>query len=89
MTEEPTVKLYSAAFLAWHETDGQPTLRVKVGVVLASSEEEAHKEGLGGAFAVLPESEGWRDHQVILTELPDNLTLGDYHVTWRADKMSP
>jgi len=86
---EPTVKIYSASFMARHEVDGHTTIRVKPGIVLGSSEEEAYREGMGGAFAALPESEGWIDHQVILTEIPDSLVLGTYHVTWRAEKINP
>lgn len=86
MTDESTVKLYAASFLAWREVDDRTTLRVKTGVVLGSSEEEAHREGMGGAFAALPESEGWKDHQVTLTELPNSLVLGSYRVTWRVEK---
>ena len=86
MSDGSTLKLYAVAFLAWREVDGESTLRVKPGVVLASSEDEALREGMGGALAAIPESEGWKEHQVILTEIPSNLKLGDYHVTWHAEK---
>jgi hypothetical protein len=90
MTEEQTVKLYAASFMARREeANGHTTLRIRPGIVLGSSEEEAHREGMGGAFAALPESEGWTDHQVILTELPNSLELGEYLVTLRADKRRP
>jgi len=89
MAEAPTVKLYSASFIARREeVDGHITLRIKPGIVLGASEEEAHREGMGGAFAALPESEGWIDHQVILTELPNSLSLGNYRVTWHVEKNS-
>jgi hypothetical protein len=84
---EPTVKLYAAAFLAWREENGQPTVRIKPGIVLAASDDEAHTEGMGGAFAALPESEGWGQHEVVFTELPKSLVLGNYDVTWEAIKI--
>jgi hypothetical protein len=86
MSDEPILKLYAVAFLAKREDDGGTTLRVKPGVVLAFSEDEALREGMGGAFAAIPESEGWKEHQVILTEVPSNLRLGAYELTWHAEK---
>ena len=86
---EPTVKIYSASFMARREVDGQPTIRVKPGLVIGFSEEEAYRDGMEGALVALPVSEGWADHQVILTEIPSSLTLGNYDVAWQAKKINP
>jgi hypothetical protein len=86
MSSTSSVKIYAASFVAQRENQGLIISRVTSGIVLGSSEEEAYREGMGGAFAALPESEGWTDHQVILAEIPNELTLGSYRVMWRADK---
>ena len=88
MSEEPTVKLYSAAFMARHEIDGQPIVRVRAGVVIAFSTDDAHRDGMEGAQQAFPESEGWKEHEVILAEIPRSLGLGHYRVTWDAVRNS-
>jgi len=84
MSEEPTVKLYSAAFMARREADGQPILRVKAGLVIALSDDDAHRDGMEGAREAFPVADDWKEHEVILTEIPRGLGLGDYLVTWDA-----
>ena len=87
MTDERTVKFYTAAFSAWRESDGQVTIQTTPAIVLAFSDEDAKRQGMDGAFAAFPTSEGWRDHQVIYTEIPKELTFEGYRLTWRVDKI--
>jgi len=84
MSDEPTVKLYSAAFMARREINGQPILRVKAGLVIAFSDDDARRDGMEGAREAFPEAEDWKEHEAILTEIPRSLGLGDYRVTWDA-----
>jgi hypothetical protein len=85
MRDESTVKLYAAAFLAYREIDGQLTLRVTAGLVIAFSDDEAQTDGMDGARAAFPESEDWKNHEVFLTEVPRRLALGHYLVKWEAE----
>jgi hypothetical protein len=89
MSDEQPVKLYAAAFLARREIEGQPILRVKAGLVIAFSDDDAHRDGMEGAREAFPESEDWKEHEVILTEIPRSLELGDYLVKWDAARESP
>ena len=88
MSEESTVKLYAATFMARREVDGQPIVRVRAGLVIALSEGDAHRDGMEGAREAFPETEGWNEHEVILSEIPRSLGLGDYLVTWDAVRNS-
>jgi len=84
MADEPIVKLYAAAFLAYREVNSQLTLRVKAGLVIALSDDDAYRDGMAGAQGVFPESDDWKAHEVILTEIPRKLGLGHYLVKWDA-----
>lgn len=60
----PTI--YAVSYLACR--DG--VVRVTPGIVLAFSEDEAQNNSRTAAFMALPESDGWKDHQVIVAEIP-------------------
>jgi hypothetical protein len=89
MTEERTPILYSAAFFAWREENGQPTIHIKPGIVIAFTVEDAQRDGMEGAFVAFPPSDNWTGQGVTLTELPNNIELGHYHVSWQAVRRSP
>ncbi len=89
MSDESKVKLYAASFVAYREVNGQLTLRVKAGLVIAFSDDDAQRDGMEGARSVFPEAEDWKAHEVTLTEIPRDLSLGHYHVKWDAEPVRP
>jgi hypothetical protein len=86
MSDEP--KIFAASFLAWRDEDGQSVVRIVPGVVIAFSLEEAQHDGMDGAYAALPDSDGWKEHQVIVGELPKRMVLGLYRVSWQTEPIA-
>jgi len=73
------MNVYTATYLA---RCGE-ILRIKPGIVLGTSEEDAQSQGMGGALVALPIDEGWTDHQVILALIPSQMTIGGYLLEWQ------
>jgi hypothetical protein len=83
------MNLYSVAFSAQREVNNDLVIQVTAGIIIASSDAEAEREGLGGAFAVFPESDGWKNHQVTHAAIPNNLRLHNHRLEWRIIPIDP
>ena len=80
------MKLYTITLLAWRHEDDEYRLRVKPGIVLATSHDDAIARGLAACKAsAYPASEGWGNHQVVAAEVPSPLELDGYTLTWQVE----
>ena len=82
------MKLYAMAVAAWRtKQDGQAEVKVHSGVALFWKEEDLERDALASARQIFPESEGWHDHLVIPTEIPQGMNLPPYRITWQAEEI--
>ena len=58
--------LYAVSYLACRDD----VVRATPGIVLAFSKDEAQSKGASAALLALPESDGWKEHQVVVAEIP-------------------
>ena len=77
------MNVYTAALMAWRAVDGEQILRIKPGIVLATSDDDAQQRMLAAAAVAFPAAEGFTDHQVVCVELPPRIELEGYWVEWQ------
>jgi hypothetical protein len=78
------MKLYAAAITARRDRDGETEIQTTAAVLLVVSEDEVRNVLRDAADSAFPPAEGWTDYQASLTEIPDGMELGNYHITWTA-----
>lgn len=83
------MKLYTLALAAWRiKADDQIDLRIQNMVGLMVGELELEQEGLRLARQLFPESEGWREHYVIPTEIPQGMQIGSFRLAWQTEELT-
>jgi len=83
MTEEPTLKFYAVAIAALRTGGDQTAIGVQSAVALLPEGVTIGDAGLAAARSFFPEAEGWSGHHVTATEIPRELTIEPYTITWR------
>lgn len=63
-------------------------MRAMPGIVLARGDDDAINRGLAAAREAMPEEDGWRDYDVVIQEIPDQIDLGEWRLTWSACELS-
>lgn len=77
------MKLYAVTMIAQRGSD----LRIKPGIGLAISDEDAHERGRQAAFVALPTDEGFTDHQIVCVAIPQHLELEGYCLDWQVGEL--
>lgn len=77
------MKVYALTLMAWCIVNDEYLLRIKPGIMLALSDDDAKERGLSAAAEALPIADGFTDHQVVFVELPSHIDLEGYQLEWR------
>jgi hypothetical protein len=65
--------------------DGAPEISMQNVVAFLPEVYDLDTMSQDHARRVYPEAEGWKDHQVIWTEVPREIIFGPYRLTWEAE----
>ena len=89
MTQEPKTRLFAVTITAARtRDDGTPEVGLQniVGLLVGDTDIlEAWKEH---ARAVYPDTDKWRDHQAVWTEIDQGMMFGPLRLTWQVEDTS-
>jgi hypothetical protein len=85
--EPETARLFSMTLSAERTKNDQPEVTLQNVVSLLVGNVSVEQIALDHARALFPESEGWRDHRVVLAEIQQNMMFGPYRLTWDVEEV--